>query len=163
LEDNIYSRFRCPIKIITDNATVFKSKNMEKFCSDYNITLVHSTYYYPQGNGLVESSNKSLARIIKNLLQDNKKSWHKKLSHALWTDRINPKRSIATSPFQIVYGIEAIFPTTLGFPVMRLLQEQDAKIDATQRRKDELISVQQTREKAFNNAQMHQDKIKKIF
>jgi transposase InsO family protein len=163
LEDNILSRFGCPIKIITDNATTFKSKKMEKFCSDYNITLGHSTSYYPQGNGLVESSNKSLTRIIKKLLQDNKKAWHKNLIHALWADRITPKRSIATSPFQIVYGTEAIFPTTLGFPVMRLLQEQDVETDATRRRKDELINVQQTREKAFNNAQLHQDKIKRDF
>jgi hypothetical protein len=45
LEDNILSRFGCPIKIITDNATTFKSKKMEKFCSEYNITLGHSTSY----------------------------------------------------------------------------------------------------------------------
>jgi transposase InsO family protein len=48
LEDNILSRFGCPIKIITDNATTFKSKKIEKFCSDYNITLGHYTSYYPQ-------------------------------------------------------------------------------------------------------------------
>ena len=38
--------------------------------------------YYPQGNGLAESSNKSLMRIIKKLLQDNKKAWHTNLIHA---------------------------------------------------------------------------------
>jgi transposase InsO family protein len=65
MENNILSRFGCPIKIITDNATTFKFKRMEIFCSDYNITLGHSTSYYPQGNGLAESSNKSLTRIIK--------------------------------------------------------------------------------------------------
>jgi hypothetical protein len=47
LEDNIMSRFRCPIKIITENAAAFKSKKLEKFCSDYNITLGHSMSYYP--------------------------------------------------------------------------------------------------------------------
>jgi hypothetical protein len=47
--------------------------------------------------------------------------------------------------------------------MMRLLQEQDAETNATQRRKDELINAQQTRENAFNNAQLHQDKIKKSF
>jgi hypothetical protein len=72
---------------------------MEKFCIDYHITLGHSTSYYPQGNGLAESSNKSLTRIIKKMLQDNKKAWHKNLIHALWDDKITPKRSIATSPF----------------------------------------------------------------
>jgi transposase InsO family protein len=110
LEDNILSRFRCPIKIITYNATTFKSKKLENFCSDYNITLGHSTSYYPQGNGLVESSNKILVRIIKKLLQENKKAWCKKLIHALCSDGIYPKRSIATSPFHIVYGTKSIFP-----------------------------------------------------
>jgi transposase InsO family protein len=47
---------------------VFKSKNMEKFCNDYNITLGHSTSYYPQGNGLAESSNKSLTKIYKKVV-----------------------------------------------------------------------------------------------
>jgi hypothetical protein len=37
------------------------------------IQLVHSTSYYPQGNGLVESSNKSLVRIIKKWLEQNTK------------------------------------------------------------------------------------------
>jgi transposase InsO family protein len=70
LEKNILSKFGCPIKIITNNATTFKSKKIEKFCSDYNITLVHSTSYDPQVNGLDESSNNSLTRIIKMLLQN---------------------------------------------------------------------------------------------
>jgi transposase InsO family protein len=72
LETNILSRFGCPVKIITNNATAFKSKRMEIFFQDYNITLGHSTTYYPQGNGLAESSNKSLTRIIKRIMQDNK-------------------------------------------------------------------------------------------
>ena len=50
LEENIMSRLGCLTKIITDNATTFKSKKIEKLCSDYNITLGHSTSYYPQGN-----------------------------------------------------------------------------------------------------------------
>jgi transposase InsO family protein len=117
----ILSRFSCPIKIITDNAAAFKSKKMETNFNYYNITLGHSTSYYPQGNGLAESSNKILTTIIKKLLQDNKKAWHKNLIYALWANRITTKRSIATSPIQIVYGIEAVFPTSLGFPVMILL------------------------------------------
>jgi hypothetical protein len=46
---------------------------------------------------------------------------------------------------------------------MRLLQEQYVEPDATQRRINELINVQKTREKAFKNSQLHQDMIKKDF
>jgi hypothetical protein len=74
LENNTLSIFGCPINIITDNATTFKSKKMKFVCSDYNITLGNSKTYYPQGNGLDESSNKGLTIIIKTTLQDNKKA-----------------------------------------------------------------------------------------
>eukprot|EP00253_Pinus_taeda_P004841 PITA_04841 len=92
LESNILSRFGCPEKIITDNAAAFKSKKIINFCHKYHITLGHSTTYYPQGNGLDESSNKSLINIIKKLLEENKKNWHKKLTNALWADRISTKK-----------------------------------------------------------------------
>jgi transposase InsO family protein len=163
LETNILSRFGCPIKIITNNATTFKSKKMEKFCKDYNITLGHSTAYYPQGNGLVESSNKSLNKIIKRLLQDNQKAWHKKLIYALWADRITTKKSISASPFQTVYGVDAIFPTSLGLPVRKLLQEQEITPDDMQRRINQLIHAQHMREQVYNQSQLHQDRMKKTF
>jgi hypothetical protein len=136
---------------------------MEKFCRYYNKTLGHSTTYYPRGNGLVDSSNKSLKRFINKLLQENKKSWHKKLIYALWDDRITTKRSIATSPFQIVYGTKSVFPTSLGFPVMKLLQEQEAEPNDAQRRINQLIHVKQMREQMFKNSQLHQDKMKRAF
>jgi len=99
LESNILSHFGCPHKIIIDNVTTFKSKNMVEFCNKYNITLGHSTTYYPQGNGLVESSNKSLVNIIKKMLEENKNNWHRKLVNALWADRVSSKKSIGMSPF----------------------------------------------------------------
>jgi hypothetical protein len=72
LVTNILSQFGLPRKIITDNAATFKSKKMIEFCSKYQITLGHSTTYYPKGNGLAESSNKSLVNIIKKMLQEKK-------------------------------------------------------------------------------------------
>ena len=123
METNILSRFGCPTKIITDNAVAFGSKKMVEFCHKYQITLGHSTAYYPQGNGLAESSNKILVNIIKKLLEENKNYWHTKLVHALWADRLTLKKSIGMSPFQLMYGTDAIFPTNLGVPVMKLIQE----------------------------------------
>ena len=65
LIENILSQFGSPRKLVTNNAQYFKSKKLVSFCQNHNITLSHSTLYYPQGNGLAESSNKSLVRIIK--------------------------------------------------------------------------------------------------
>jgi transposase InsO family protein len=110
LED-IIARFGCPSKIVTDNASPFRSEPLFKFCEQFGISLIHSTPYYPQGNGLAESSNKSLIKLIKKLLEDNKRAWDSKLKFALWADRVTTKKSLGLSPFQLVYGIEAVFPT----------------------------------------------------
>lgn len=68
LETNILSRFGYSEKIIADNAVAFNPKRMISFCHKYHVTFGHSIAYYPQGNGLAESSNKSLINIIKKVL-----------------------------------------------------------------------------------------------
>jgi transposase InsO family protein len=99
LEGYIFSRFGCPKKLVTDNAQDLKLNSMIEFFNNYSIKLVHSTPYYPQGNGLAKSFDKNLIRIIKKLLEENKKSWDSKLKFSLWADRISNEKSIGTSPF----------------------------------------------------------------
>ena len=123
----------------------------------------HSTAYHPQGNGLAESSNNSLVNITKKLLEINKKSWHKKLVNALWADRVSHKKSICMSPFELVYGIDAVFPTSLAIPVVKLLQEADSEEDPMQRRINLMIHLQQTREEVLHNTLKLQERIKKIY
>jgi hypothetical protein len=118
---------------------------------------------YPKGNGLAKSSNKILIWVIKKLLQDNKNAWHKNIICVLWADKITTKNSISTSPFQIVYGAEEFFPTSLGFLAMILLQEKEVEQNDNQRRINQLVHVQQMREHIFNQSQLHQDIMKKIF
>eukprot|EP00253_Pinus_taeda_P013363 PITA_13363 len=163
LENNILSRFGCPNKIITDNVAAFRSKKMVNFYHKFHITLGHSTTYYPQGNGLAESSNKILIKIIKKVLEENKKKWHKKLVNALWADRLTTKRSIGFNPYELVYGLEAKFPSSLGVPVMKLLQESQAEPNDMQRRVNQIICLQQTRDQVYSSVQILQEKLKKAF
>jgi hypothetical protein len=163
LEGHVFSRFGCPKKLVTDNAQAFKSNSMVEFCNKYNIKLVHSTPYYPQGNGLAESSNKSLIRIIKKLLTENKRSWDSKLKFSLWADRISTKKSIGTSPFQMVYGTNVVFPTQLGLPVLKFMQEELEEPNDIQRRVFQIIEVQKNRENLDQKAVIHQIKVKATF
>eukprot|EP00253_Pinus_taeda_P026326 PITA_26326 len=142
LENNILSRFGCPNKLITDNAAALKSKSIIGFCHKYQINLGHSTAYYPQGNGLVESSTKSLVNITKKLLEINKKGWHKNLVNALWADRVSHKKSIGMSPFELVYSVDTVFPASLAVPVVKLLQEAGNEEDGLQRRINQMIHLQ---------------------
>jgi transposase InsO family protein len=126
---------------MTDNVATFKAEPLVKFCEKFGIQLIHSTRYYPEGNVLEESSNKSLVKIIKKLLEDDKKSWESKLKFSLWEDRVTRKRSICTTPFQLVYGTKAVFPSQLALPVEFFFQEQQGEPDDMIKRMHQLVEV----------------------
>jgi len=83
-----------------------------------------------------------MVNIIKKLLQENKKSWNKKLINDLWADRISTKKSIGMSYFQLVYGIDVVFPISLGIPVLKLLQEIEAESNDAPGRISQMIHLQ---------------------
>ena len=132
--------------IESNNALAFKAGALVKMCESMGIQLVHSTSYYPQGNGLAESSNKSLVKIIRKLLETNQNSCASKLKFALWDDRVTKKISIGTSPFKLVYGIEAIFPIQLILPVEKFFQEEEDEPNDMVRRMMDLVELQKIRE-----------------
>ena len=55
------------------------------------------------------------------MLADSKRNWDSQLIYALWEDKISNKRSINSSPFQIVYGTDAVKPVQLALPVMKFI------------------------------------------
>jgi hypothetical protein len=67
------------------------------------------------------------------------------------------------SPYQLVYGTEAIFPLSLGVPVMKLLQEAQVEPNDVQRRINQMIHLMQSREEVYNKTQVIQENIKNIF
>jgi hypothetical protein len=136
---------------------------MIELCQIYNVTLAHSTPYYPQGNELAESSNKILIGIIKKLLAKNKRGWNSKLKYVLWDDIISTKNSIGTSHFQLVYGTYVIFPTQFGLPVLKCLQEELEEPNNIQRRIVQIIEVQQRREMLNEKSEAYRSKVKITF
>lgn len=112
---------------------------------------------------MVESSNKYLVNIIKKLLEMNKKSWYKKLVNALWANKVVQKKSIGMSPFELMYSVDIVFPTSLAVLVVKLLQEVGNEYYNLQQRINQMIHLQQTREEVFQNTFKLQERIKKIY
>lgn len=127
------------------------------------IQVLHSTSYYPQGNGLEKSSNKNLIRVIKKLLEDNKKRWDSKLKFALWVNRVTMKKSITNSPFKLVYGADVIFPIQFILSMAKFLQEEQYEGNDMVRRMNNLVELQQIREQLVEKSKAHQKEIKETF
>ena len=154
--DGIITRFGAPSTVISDNAKSFVGSQIRAWAMDHNIYLSTSSNYYPQGNGLAESSNKNLIRIMKRTIEGNQRAWHKKLRTTLWADRITPKRSVGNSPFVLVYGREAGLPISLKFPSLELAHQLELIEDSAMSvRMAELIKLEEKRNKAVQTLEIH--------
>jgi hypothetical protein len=76
---------------------------------------------------------------------------------------VTTKRSLGVSPFQLMYGVEAIFTSQLTLPVEKFLQDYQGESDDMIRRMQQLVEVQKTREKILDKEYEHQQKINQYF
>jgi len=81
LEQNIIIRFGIPSSLVFDNASYFSSYDLNQFSLDRGIKIQYFANYYPQGNGLAESTNNNLIRILKRTVTENQKNWNKQLTN----------------------------------------------------------------------------------
>eukprot|EP00253_Pinus_taeda_P023309 PITA_23309 len=164
IDQFIITRFGVPNALVFYNASYFSGNAMFHFTIKIGFKLKYSANYYPHGNGLAESTNKNLIKIIKRTIEQNHKNWHKSLIFALWADRITQKDSIGSSPFKLVYGKEVVLPTNLILPSLTLVQFiEENPSSSLQLRHDQILKMEEEREKAKIIHANHQQIIKSSF
>ena len=86
----------------------------------YAVVHKRSTPYYPQANGLAESTNKTLQNILRKIVNENRTDWDTKLQSALWAYWTTYKTSIRTIPFRLAFGLEEFMPIEYQIPSLRI-------------------------------------------
>ena len=71
-------------------------------------------------NGVVEAANKNIKKIIEKTT-NTYKDWHEKFPFALHAYRTSMRTSIGATTFSLVYGMEAVLPTEVEIPSLRVL------------------------------------------
>ena len=120
---NIICHFEIPQTIIADNGPQFDSIAFRNFCSELNIRNSYSTPHYPQSNGKAEATNKTLITALKKRLEQAKGKWVEELPGVLWAYRTTPGRPTGNTPFSLAYGMDAVIPTEIGLPTIRMRQQ----------------------------------------
>jgi transposase InsO family protein len=79
--------FGIPHAFITDNEIQFDCGPFRKWCVEHNIWNYYSTPIYPQANGQVEATNKTLLKTSKKKLNQKKGGWVGFVLEVLWSYR----------------------------------------------------------------------------
>jgi hypothetical protein len=93
---------------------------MTELTSKLGLWQENSSPYYPQANGQVDAVNKTLKTILQQTINSAKSNWHSMLYSALWAYQTSVKTAINFSPFQLIYGLEAVFPIECQIPSLKL-------------------------------------------
>ncbi|MCO5593608.1 hypothetical protein L7F22_047623 [Adiantum nelumboides] len=110
LYENIFTRYGLPIEIVSDRRTPFINEVIEFLLDEFMVIHRKTAPYSPQANGQAESTNKILVTILTKIVSESRADWDQKLHSALWAYQVAYKTSIGTTPFNMVYGSQAILP-----------------------------------------------------
>jgi predicted SprT family Zn-dependent metalloprotease len=85
LYEHIFTRFRCPLTIMTNQGTHFINDVIKHFINHFIHKHTSSNVYHPQGNGQVEFTNKVFGTLLINLDNENRNDWDEHLSTILFS------------------------------------------------------------------------------
>ena len=88
INGNLWCRFGCPIELVSDQGGHFVNRIIQELTSHCAVVHKKSTLYYPQANGLAESTNKTLQTMLKKMVNEHNTDWDDKLHSALWAYRL---------------------------------------------------------------------------
>ncbi len=153
--NHIITRFGVPQAIITDHGSHFRNVMMSELTSQLGLRHDSSTPYYPQANGLVESINKVLVIMIQRTIGVHRSNWHNMLFSALWAYRTSVKNSTGFTPFQLVYGLEAVLPIECEIPSLQMVVELLPATSEEEKRLLYLAKLDETRRDATLAIETH--------
>ena len=120
LFEYIFTRYGLPIEIVSDRGTYFLNEVIRNLLEKFVVIHKKLAPYHPQANGQAESTNKILKAILTKIVNGSKTDWELKLHSALWAYKVAYKMAIGMTPFNMVYGLDAILPLEFLVPTLRV-------------------------------------------
>ena len=109
----------CPNRIITDHGSLFTRGSFRAYCEKLGTKICYSSAAQPRSNDQAERANGEIMRGLKTRTFDRLKrdgvGWIEHVLPVLWSLRTTPNRATGKTPFNLVYGAEAVLPTELKY------------------------------------------------
>jgi hypothetical protein len=163
LEHIIY-RFGILQTLTIDQGPSFMSHQFREFVESMKIKLMNSSLYYAQANGQAEASYKVLIKISKKRIEDNPRRWHEKLSEALWAHRTSRHGATKVTPFDLVYGQEAVLPIQVSLQNLRVTEHAHLSTkEYNELMMDKIDDAPDSQFKALEEIEKEKVKIAKVY
>jgi hypothetical protein len=84
--------------------------------------------YYAQANGQAESSNKTLIKLLKKKIEENPQKVAWSLVRSIVGHHISKHSATKVTPFELVYGQEAILSVQVNLNALRIAQQNELSV-----------------------------------
>ena len=118
---------------------------IEFLLAEFMVVHKKSAPYHPQANGQAESSNKTICTALTKIVSESRTDWEQKLPSVLWAYRTAYKTAVGATPFDLVYGINAILPMEFLIPTLRVAKELEWTGHELSERIEQLEQLDETR------------------
>ena len=136
---------------------------VDTLVQEYGIQHHRSSSYRPQTNGAVEAANKNIKRILRKMVEPSR-DWLEKLPFALWAYRTYFRISTGSTPYSLVYRMEAMLPVEIEMGSLTVaLEHQISETEWVQSRYDQLNLLDERRLRVGDHVQANQRKMTRAF
>ena len=108
--DNVYCVFGGSSRMLTDNGSEFKNKEMQEVCDTLGLKHIFSPVYIPQTNGCLEGWHRFFKACIAKHIRGGGVKWDELVPLAVSTYNFFPCQSSKESPFVLMFGRDPITP-----------------------------------------------------
>ena len=108
--DNIYYVFGGSSRMLTDNGSEFKNKEMQEVCDILGLKHIFSPVYTPQSNGCLEGWHRFFKACIAKHIHGGGVEWDELVPLAVSAYNFFPCQSSKESPFILMFGRDPIMP-----------------------------------------------------
>ncbi|KAL2080753.1 hypothetical protein ACEWY4_024546 [Coilia grayii] len=115
-------------------------------CALMGIERSVTAAYHPQTNGLDEKTNDNIKRALTKLVNDQQNNWDAFLDAALFALRSKVHTTTKHSPFMLMYGREAVFPSEvpIDMPLSTILLPEESAYCAYLEKKQASMETMKT-------------------
>ena len=111
--NNVYCVFGGSSRMLMDNGSEFKNKEMQEVCDTLGLKHIFSLVYTPQSNGRLEGWHRFFKACIAKHIRGGGVEWDELVPLAVSAYNFFPCQSSEESPFVLMFGRDPITPVTI--------------------------------------------------